>query len=116
MRTDASAAQKQDYGFYTAHYKKSHGHLVIGTDSVRFVSKRPHQVHFSLPYDQIHNLEKHNRNVARGVPQKFVRECWKDLKFVDWQRNEWVLTDVDQRDEAFSQIVGFSRTTWQVVW
>ncbi|KAF1944695.1 hypothetical protein EJ02DRAFT_452296 [Clathrospora elynae] len=116
LRTDAEAAKVGDYGFYNAHYQKSSGHLVIGTDSVRFVSKHPHVVHFTLPYDKIHNLEKQNRQIAKNVPEKLVRDSGKDLRLVDAQGREWVLKDVDQRDEAFSQIVGFSRTTWQVVW
>lgn len=29
---------------------------------------------------------------------------------------ETVLKDMEDRDQAFSQIVGFSEITWQIVW
>jgi len=35
---------------------------------------------------------------------------------VDKGGEEYVLKDLERRDEAFSLVVGFSRTTWQVVW
>jgi hypothetical protein len=105
-----------DYGFYNTHFEKTSGHLVVGTNSLRFVSSHPKKVHFTLPYDRIYNMEKVDRQVAKNIPEKLVRDSGKDLKLTDWEGREWVLRDVDQRDEAFSQILGFSRTTWQVVW
>jgi hypothetical protein len=47
---------------------------------------------------------------------KFLKEFDKDLRFLDSNGREWILHEVEKRDEAFSQIVGFSRTTWQVLW
>jgi hypothetical protein len=32
------------------------------------------------------------------------------------ENKEFVLVSVDLRDQVFSQILGFSDTTWQVVW
>ena len=29
---------------------------------------------------------------------------------------EWVMGNVEERDQAFSQIVGFAGVRWQVVW
>ncbi|KAF1851376.1 uncharacterized protein K460DRAFT_303543 [Cucurbitaria berberidis CBS 394.84] len=116
IKTDSSSAQAQDYGFYKGHHDKSSGHLVMSTSSVRFVSGHPHTVQFTLPYDQINNIEKVDRIVAKNMPEKMRRDSGKDLKLVDKAGMEWVLKDVDQRDEAFSQIVGFSKSTWQVVW
>lgn len=80
------------------------------------MSSRPHTVHFTLPYDQISSLEKVDRIVAKNIPEKMTRDSGKDLKLVDKAGHERVLNNVNQRDEAFSQIVGFSKTTWQVVW
>jgi hypothetical protein len=111
-----TAIRDADFGFYNTHYGKISGHLVIGTNSLRFVSSHPKLVHFTLPYDQIYDMQKVDRQVAKNVPGKLVRDSGKDLKFTDWQGGEWVLRDVDQRDQAFSQILGFSRSTWQVVW
>lgn len=39
-----------------------------------------------------------------------------DLKIKGRGGREEVLGDVKGRDEAFSQIVGFSEEVWQVVW
>ena len=108
--------QAQDYGFYNGHHEKSSGHLVISTCSIRFECKHPPIVHFTLPYDQINNLEKIDRNIAKNIPPKLIRDSGKDLKLVDKTGQMWVLKDVEHRDEAFAQIVGFSNTTWQVLW
>lgn len=39
----------------------------------------------------------------------------RDIVFIDKQENEYKITDVVDRDEAFTQIVGYSRVKWQVV-
>jgi hypothetical protein len=116
VQTDGETAATGDYGFYGAHFEKKAGHVVIGTTALRFVSSHPKVVHFELPYDQIHKLEKVDRQVAKNIPGKLVRDSGKDLKFVVGLGREWVLRDVEQRDQAFSQVIGFSRTTWQIVW
>ena len=116
IRASLNSIQAHDYGFYKAHHNKASGHLVISTESVRFVSNVGHIVHFSLPYDQIERLEKLNRIVAKNLHAKLTADSGKDMKLMNRTSEEQVLKDVDQRDEAFSQIVGFSQTTWQVVW
>jgi hypothetical protein len=110
-----TSLENKDFASYFAFYDKTPGHLVINAKGVRFVAKRPpHEVRFSLPYDQIHHLEKQDRHVEKLV--KFLKECGTDLRLVDGDGHEWVLHEMEKRDEAFSQIVGFSRTTWQVTW
>ncbi|KAF2491290.1 hypothetical protein BU16DRAFT_515579 [Lophium mytilinum] len=104
-----------DYGFYTAHHDDSTGHLIISASSVRFVSNVGHRVHWHLPYDQISNLEKLDRLVTKNMPT-VKNDSGKDLRLVSKAGKEWVLMNLDQRDQAFSQIVGFSATVWQVVW
>jgi hypothetical protein len=68
-----------------------------------------------LPYSEITNLEKVNRLVQKAIPTP-KRDSGKDLRIVDKQGKEVMLVNVDSRDQAFSQIVGFSDTVWQVVW
>ncbi|CBX97692.1 predicted protein [Plenodomus lingam JN3] len=116
LRTQIDAATADDYGFYNAYHDKTAGHLVISTKSVRFVSRHPHSVHFTIPYDHIQVLEKVDRVVKKKVPDKLSSDSGKDLKIVDILGRETVLRNLDQRDEAWSQIVGFSRVNWQVMW
>ncbi|KAG9188017.1 hypothetical protein G6011_01940 [Alternaria panax] len=104
-----------DFASYPCHYDKSAGHLIISATGIRFVGKAPlHQLRFSLPYDRIGSLEKQDRHMEKMV--KVLKECDRDLRLVDRDGEEWVLHEVKKRDEAFSQIVGFSRTSWQVLW
>jgi hypothetical protein len=104
-----------DFASYRSHYDQVPGHLIINATGIRFVSKRPpHDVVFSLPYEQISHLEKQDRHEEKML--KFLKEFDKDLRFLDSNGREWILHEVEKRDEAFSQIVGFSRTTWQVLW
>lgn len=100
---------------YPSHYEKVAGHLVIGVTGIRFLAKHePQVVLFSLPYARICQLEKQNRHVEKVA--KILKEYEKDLRIVDCAGKEWLVQGMEKRDEAFSQIVGFSRTTWQVVW
>ncbi len=72
-------------------------------------------MHWTLPYSEINNLEKQDRIVAKNIP-KVKTDSGKDLRLVSKSGEEWTLENVDIRDQAFSQIIGFSKTTWQVVW
>ena len=105
----------RDYGFYTAHHDGEKGRLVISTSSVRFISDSAHNVHWTLLYSEINKLEKQDRIVAKSIP-KVKTDSGKDLRLVSKTGEEWLLENVDDRDQAFSQIIGFSSTTWQVVW
>jgi hypothetical protein len=116
LRTDPRSLQANDYGFYVAHHEKATGHLVISADSCRFVSNVGHDEHFNARYDDINKIEKEDRIVAKKIPNKLQRDSGKDLKLVMKDGREWVLSDMVQRDEAFSQVVGFSRTVWQIIW
>lgn len=116
LRTDPSSLQENDYGFYTAHHDKAAGHIFISAESCRFVSNIGHETHFLIPYDQINKIEKQDRIVAKKIPNKLQKDSGKDLKLVMKSGGEYVLSDMVQRDEAFSQIVGFSGTTWQIIW
>ena len=37
------------------------------------------------------------------------------ITVTDKQENEYTITDVSDRDEVFTQIVGYSKVKWQVV-
>ena len=52
------------------------------------------------------------RPVSKGLGQK----SGEDLKICGPGGVEFVVSDVRERDQAFSQIVGFSGERWQVVW
>jgi hypothetical protein len=106
-----------DIGAYKAHYKHTTGRLILSHACLRFVSKAGHNEHFGLLYSQLNNLEKVDRIVSKNLPKpEPIRDSGKDLKFVDVQGNEYIVSNLDGRDEAFSQIVGFSDIDWQVVW
>ena len=112
---ESASPSNQDFASYRSQFDKTPGHLIINATGVRFVAKRPpHEVRFSLPYVQINQLEKQDRYVEKMI--KILKECDRDLRFLDRNGHEWILHEVEKRDEAFSQIVGFSRTTWQVLW
>ena len=116
VRTRVDSAAADDYGFYVAHHEKSSGHLVISTSSIRFVSKHPDSVHFTIPYDHIKSIEKEDGLFKKNVPDKLTRGSGKHLKIVDILERETLLENMEQRNEAFSQIVGFSKSTWQISW
>lgn len=75
-----------------------------------------HEVLWSLQYEEIQALEKQDRVAAKKLPGKLQRDSGMDLKVRGKGGREEVLGDVEGRDEAFSQIVGFSEEVWQVVW
>lgn len=112
----STCTDQHDYGFYKAHHDGVVGRLAISLGSIRFVSNVGHIVHFTMLFNQIQRLEKQDRPVAKKLPSKIVSDSGKDIKLVNKAGEEWVVQNIEQRDEVFSQIVGFSKTTWQVLW
>ncbi|KAF1349477.1 hypothetical protein EJ07DRAFT_139711 [Lizonia empirigonia] len=105
-----------DYNSYTAHQDKTTGRLIVSAGGVRFVSNMGHHVLWSLRYEELQKFEKQDRIVQKNIPSKLQRDSGQDLKIGSRDGREYLLKQVDKRDEAFTQIVGFSNITWQVVW
>ncbi|KAJ4988142.1 major facilitator superfamily transporter [Stagonosporopsis vannaccii] len=104
-----------DYNSYTAHHDKTTGRLIVSAGGVRFVSNMGFHVPWSLRYDELQKFEKEDRIVQKNVPNKLQWDSGQDLKFVCKNGREFVLKQVQNRNEAFSQIVGFSNINWQVI-
>ena len=105
-----------DYNSYTAHQDKTTGRLIVSAGGVRVVSNMGHNVLWSLKYEEIEKFEKQDRIAQKNIPSKLQRDSGQDLKIGSRDGREFMLKQVDKRDEAFSQIVGFSNIPWQVVW
>lgn len=54
--------------------------------------------------------------MQKNLPSNLQRDSGQDLKLVSKDGNEYTLKQVHHRNEAFSQIIGFSNINWQVVW
>ena len=107
---------KTDYNSYTAHQDNTTGRIIVSTSGLRFVANMGHEVLWSLRYGELEALEKQDRVVTKKVPGKLQKDSGMDLKIRSKGGREEVLKNVEERDEAFSQIVGFSENLWQVVW
>jgi hypothetical protein len=116
IKTTHEDAQAHNYGFYEAHHEKSKGELVISAASCKFVQTKGNAHHFQVLYSEIGRIEKQDRVVTKKIPSQLKTDSGKDLKLVTKAGLEYLLSDMDQRDEAFTQIVGFSQATWQLVW
>ncbi len=88
----------------------------MSAGGIRFVSNLGHNILWSLNYDDVQWFVKQDRIVYKHVPDKLQWDSGQDLKIVSKDGEEHVLRQVDNRDEAFSQVIGFSNVTWQVVW
>lgn len=107
-----SSSASQIYVIYNAQYKGKDGRLTISGSSVCFEYVRdPSLLAFNLRYDQINKVEKENEY---GPSMKNV--TGKHLRLVTRAGEEWLLENVDERDMSFSQIIGLSDCTWQVLW
>ena len=71
---------------------------------------------WSLRFEELQRVEKEDRIVQKNISSKLQKDSGQDLKFGSRDGREYLLKQVDKRDEAFSQIIGFSNITWQVVW
>lgn len=105
-----------DYNVYAAHYDKTTGRLIVGAGGLRFVSNMGHHVLWSLRYDELQKFEKEDRIVQKHVPDKVQWDSGQDLWVGSRGGREFLLKRVHNRDEAFSQVIGFSGISWQVVW
>ncbi|OAL47228.1 hypothetical protein IQ07DRAFT_573080 [Pyrenochaeta sp. DS3sAY3a] len=120
----AQGTQAQCVGTYTAQLGSRHGILRLSTTHISF-SATPTTAaavahpspDFSIPYAHLITLEKVNHVLSSHMPRKLARDMRRDLRLGDAGGRQWVLEDVQGRDEVFSQIVGFSAgREWQVVW
>lgn len=91
------------------------GRLIVQPDSLRYVSNMS-ATYWALPFAEIERIEKQDRILSKNVPSKLQRDSGKDLLFVTRSGEEKLLKDVGERDEVFSQVLGFSKSSWQVVW
>lgn len=113
--TSSGFTESRVFGTYSAHHNSMGGRLIVRSTSVRFVSSIGHHTHWVLLYDQINEIEKQNRVVAKNI-FKMKPEAGQGMKLVSREGEEFVLEDIDERDQAFSQMLGLSPKTWQVVW
>ena len=88
----------------------------MSAGGIRFVSNLGHNVLWSLRYDELERFEKEDRVVQKNIPRRLQKDSGQDLKIVGRDSREYLLKQVVKRDEAFSQVIGFSNITWQVVW
>ncbi|KAF2743486.1 hypothetical protein M011DRAFT_471419 [Sporormia fimetaria CBS 119925] len=118
-------ASTTDLNQYKSHYKHTTGRLVLSPSDLHFVSKTGKNEVFRIHYSDIDRLEKVDRIISKNLPKpEPIKDSGKDLRIVvkggkggvGAREEEFVLNNVDDRDEAFGQIVGFSDTDWQVVW
>lgn len=107
---------EDDYNSYTAKQDKTLGRLVVSTGAVRFISNLGHNILWSLRYEELERIEKVDRVVTKNIPGKLQSDPGQDLRFVSRAGTEYLLGQIHKRDQAFSQIIGFSNITWQVVW
>ncbi|KAF2679996.1 hypothetical protein K458DRAFT_460041 [Lentithecium fluviatile CBS 122367] len=115
-----TTCKTQDYGVYTAHDGKTKGRLVISNTSVRFTSHHhsnpaSEKANWVLLYSELERVEKIDRVVGKNMP-KPKSDSGKDLKLQCKRGEERIVTNVDLRDQVFSQIIGFSDAVWQIVW
>ncbi|KAF2440804.1 hypothetical protein P171DRAFT_500312 [Karstenula rhodostoma CBS 690.94] len=107
---------EHDYNSYSASHDNTSGRLIISRSGLRFVSNFGHNVLWNVQFDQLEKIEKVDRVVTKNIPGKLQEDSGKDLRFISRSGKICLLKKVDKRDEAFSQIVGFSNITWQVLW
>lgn len=104
-----------DYGLYPCHLNGDKGRLIISSRSLRLETNIGHQVVFVLNYDLISKVEKIERNKSKLSPGS---DTGRDLRVCSRLNGdgEWILMGMEDRNQAFSQIIGFSETRWQVAW
>lgn len=103
---------------YPGSHDSKKGHLVVDTRSCHFIFHVGHAALFHIPHARLDKVEKMDRIVASYIPTKLKSSSGKDLKIVIGGEGgrEYVVQDMEGRDEAFGQVVGFSEQAWQVTW
>ncbi|CAI6243094.1 unnamed protein product [Periconia digitata] len=113
-------SQDHDYSSYTATHNSTSGHLIISQSFLRFVS--PTTTMCRILYTRLDRVEKVDRVVDKNIPFKGRGHNGKDLKIVELmagtreERREWLFENMAERDQAFTQVLGFGGGVWQIVW
>ncbi|KAI9820582.1 MAG: hypothetical protein M1827_004951 [Pycnora praestabilis] len=86
---------------------KHPGELSLSSDIIRCKTLVRHAEAWEMPYKSIKCVEKRTRSKKAGGA---------DLRFVNLNDEEFLVKDLEKRDELFTQIIGLSDIQWQVVW
>ncbi len=128
---EPAAVVEKDYGSYRCRG----GRLVISSAGVRFDPALGRRGHWALRYQDVKKLEKVSPVSPQYVSSKFHtyigtdmpkstrhvqktigKDSGDDMRLVGPDGVEYVVSSMEKRDECFSQIVGYSDVTWQIVW
>ena len=85
---------------------------------LKFLAAIGHKDLWSCEYAEIVRVEKVNRIAKRslkGASGEDLRISVENKKFKGVE-TEVLFKDLHQRDQLFSQVVGFSEVRWQVAW
>ncbi|KAL8772838.1 MAG: hypothetical protein Q9209_002183 [Squamulea sp. 1 TL-2023] len=97
----------ESHGFYTCSSADHSGRLVVTSEGVQFQPFVASHNQWNVAFNKIKRMEKVNTIVQFG--------SGKDLLFYDADGSSYSASNVANRDEVFTQIVGYSNVRWQVV-
>lgn len=89
-----------EIGKYHCTSQNHHGDLVLTAEGVRYVSAVRKNVLWELRYDNVKTIQK-------------PKSC-EGIRFVLMNGDEHQVMGLKQRNEVFTQIIGYSGLVWQV--
>ncbi|KAL8784993.1 MAG: hypothetical protein Q9213_003654 [Squamulea squamosa] len=103
------------HGSYTCSSAKHSGRLVVTSEGIQFQPFVASHNQWNVGFNRIERMEKVSVKVLLSVNTVVQIGSGKDLLFYDVDGSSYSASNVANRDEVFTQIVGYSNVRWQVV-
>ena len=101
-------------GRYRGVHNKRSGTLCLNLDQMHFEVELTGSSPWSLRYEEVKSLRK-VINLGSNNPLSHTADAAdKGIMLIDMKHREYCVTGLKERDEVFTQIIGYSGVEWQV--
>jgi hypothetical protein len=101
-------------GSYSGVYSKRNGTLYLNLNQMHFETQLTGTSSFHLKYSQLKSLRKVANPGSKNPLSHTADAADEGILLIDIEDREYSVTGLKERDEVFTQIIGYSGLQWQI--
>ena len=101
-------------GRYRGVHNKRSGTLCLNLHQMHFEAELTGSSQWSLRYEEVKSLRKVINPGSKNPLSHTADAADEAIMLVDMERREYCVTGLKERDEVFTQIIGYSGVEWQI--
>ena len=102
------------FGRYHGVYSKHNGILCLNLNDMHFEVQRTGNSQWNLKYDEVKSLRKVANRSSNNPFSRTADSADEGILLIDMEGREYCVTGLKERDEVFTQIIGYSGVEWQI--